>query len=112
MFFITFKVLFCISLLISIENSGLITDKKCQGSEEFLEERLKGIEKSWTELIEACHLKTKKLMEANEQQKFQYSMQDLEFWLGEVSLNFLFFLQREIMFKRLFCLSAPFSTKI
>lgn len=67
-----------------LSSKGLIADKKCQGSEEFLEERLKGIEKRWSELIEACHLKTKKLMEANEQQKFQYSMQDLEFWLGEV----------------------------
>jgi len=64
--------------------TGLIREKKCQGSEEFLEQRLEVIQKSWTELIEACHLKTKKLLEANEQQKFSYGMQDLDFWLGEV----------------------------
>ena len=65
----------------------MIREKKCQGSEEFLEERLKAIEKSWAELIEACHLKTKKLMEASEQQKFSYGMQDLDFWLGEVKIT-------------------------
>lgn len=79
--------------------AGLIEEKKCQGSEEFLKERLNGIERSWTTLIEACHLKTKKLMEASEQQKFSYGMQDIEFWLGEVSLSTAIISSSVICFK-------------
>lgn len=65
---------------------GLIEQNKCQGSEAFLKERLDNIENNWKTLIECCTMKTKKLMEASDQQKFSSGVQDEEFWLGEVRL--------------------------
>ena len=65
---------------------GLIEQNKCQGSEAFLKERLDHIESNWKILIECCTMKTKKLMEASDQQKFSSGVQDEEFWLGEVRL--------------------------
>ena len=65
---------------------GLIEQNKCQGSEAFLKERLDNIENNWKTLIECCTMKTRKLMEASDQQKFSSGVQDEEFWLGEVGL--------------------------
>ena len=65
---------------------GLIEQNKCQGSEAFLKERLDHIESNWKILIECCTMKTKKLMEASDQQKFSSGVQDEDFWLGEVRL--------------------------
>lgn len=70
---------------------GLIEQNKCQGSEAFLKERLDHIESNWKILIECCTMKTKKLMEASDQQKFSSGVQDEEFWLGEVRLMMCFF---------------------
>jgi len=62
----------------------LIDQRKCQGSEDFLKERLDGIEENWKLLLDSCKVKSKKLTEASEQQKFSSGAQDEEFWLGEM----------------------------
>lgn len=66
---------------------GLIEQNKCQGTQEILKDRLDGIEETWTKLIECCKVKTQKLMEANDQKTFTMGVQDVDFWLGEVSNN-------------------------
>ncbi|XP_057290447.1 spectrin alpha chain, non-erythrocytic 1-like isoform X2 [Hydractinia symbiolongicarpus] len=63
---------------------GLIDQNKCQGSENFLKERLDSIEENWKLLLQCCSIKTQKLQEASEQQTFSSGVQDVEFWLGEM----------------------------
>ncbi|XP_065647133.1 spectrin alpha chain, non-erythrocytic 1 isoform X2 [Hydra vulgaris] len=68
---------------VSVGN-GLIKQNKCKGSEEHIKERLDNIESTWRTLCECCKIKTKKLLEASEQQAFSHDAQDLGFWLGEI----------------------------
>jgi spectrin alpha len=63
---------------------NLIDRRKCVGSEEAVQNRLKSISEQWEILTHKTSEKSMKLKEANRQRSFIASVKDLDFWLGEV----------------------------
>jgi spectrin alpha len=63
---------------------NLIERRKCAGSEEAVENRLRSISEQWEILTQKTSEKSMKLKEANRQRTFIAAVKDLEFWLGEV----------------------------
>ncbi len=63
---------------------NLIERKKCAGSEEAVQNRLRSISEQWEILTQKTSEKSMKLKEANRQRTFIAAVKDLDFWLGEV----------------------------
>ena len=63
---------------------NLIDRRKCAGSEDAVQNRLKSIQEQWEILTQKTSEKSMKLKEANRQRTFIASIKDLDFWLGEV----------------------------
>ncbi len=63
---------------------NLIERKKCAGSEEAVQNRLRSISEQWEILTQKTSEKSMKLKEANRQRTFIAALKDLDFWLGEV----------------------------
>ncbi len=45
------------------------------------------LQDQWQRLLEHIEEKTQKLREANQQQQFNEAVNDMDFWLGDVSIN-------------------------
>ena len=67
----------------------LIDKEQCAGSEEAVKDRIQKLLDEWTDLTSKSSEKGEKLKEANRQRMYTAAVKDLEFWLGEVSLNIL-----------------------
>ena len=65
----------------------LIDNQQCAGSEKAVDERVQKLMTEWDTLTVKSSEKSKKLQEANRQRMYTAAVKDLEFWLGEVSLN-------------------------
>lgn len=63
---------------------NLIERRKCAGSEDAVENRLRSISEQWEILTQKTSEKSMKLKEANRQRTFIAALKDLDFWLGEV----------------------------
>ena len=64
---------------------GLIDTRQCAGSEKAVEDHIASLQEQWDELLAKLGEKSQKLKEANQQQQFNTSVKDLDYWLGEVS---------------------------
>ena len=53
-----------------------------------MDERVQKLMTEWDTLTVKSSEKSKKLQEANRQRMYTAAVKDLEFWLGEVSLNY------------------------
>uniref|UniRef100_A0A0K2TMK4 Spectrin alpha chain n=1 Tax=Lepeophtheirus salmonis TaxID=72036 RepID=A0A0K2TMK4_LEPSM len=63
---------------------NLIDRRKCAGSEDAVQNRLRSISEQWEILTQKTCEKSMKLKEANRQRTFIAAVKDLDFWLGEV----------------------------
>ncbi len=63
---------------------NLIEKRKCAGSEDAVQNRLRSISEQWEILTQKTSEKSMKLKEANRQRTFIAAVKDLDFWLGEV----------------------------
>ena len=63
---------------------NLMDRKKCAGSEDAVQNRLKSISEQWEILTQKTTEKSMRLKEANRQRTFIAAVKDLDFWLGEV----------------------------
>jgi spectrin alpha len=62
---------------------GLIDSHQCAGSEKAVQDRISSLQEQWDELLAKSGETSQKLKEANQQQQFNTSVKDFDYWLGE-----------------------------
>lgn len=60
-------------------------NNECMGREAEVTGFTESLREQWVQLLEKIEEKTQKLREANQQQQFNEAVNDMDFWLGEVS---------------------------
>ena len=60
-------------------------NSECMGHEAEVTGFTESLREQWVQLLEKIEEKTQKLREANQQQQFNEAVNDMDFWLGEVS---------------------------
>ena len=64
--------------------TALIDNSECMGREDDVSSQLDTLREQWDALLTQISEKTRKLLEANQQQQFNEAAKDLDFWLGGV----------------------------
>ncbi len=65
---------------------ALVDNNECPDHEAEVLGYIDSLQDQWQRLLEHIEEKTQKLREANQQQQFNEAVNDMDFWLGDVSI--------------------------